>query len=166
MPIYVQFSDSKKTSVIAAFAGPQDKADVPNQGEVEEGDARYQAFLAVLSPQPSLADVIAARRYQAETAGYPWGDYGIATDRESRSLIDQEVSAIDRGERQDGEDWKCLDLKTGAVTWWSATNAEYQKMASAVRLYVKACFAREKALVEAVAAGAYTPDMLEQGWPS
>lgn len=109
---------------------------------------------------------IAARRYDAEVAGVVWRGYGIATDRGSRDLIDQEVMAISRGERADGEGWKCLSTATGRMVFWSVSNDEFNSMASAVRRYVKACFAREAALLGALEAGDYSDDMLATGWPS
>lgn len=43
--VYVQFSDSGKTNVIATFGCPQDASAYPNQGVIDSNDARYQAFL-------------------------------------------------------------------------------------------------------------------------
>ncbi|AKP34897.1 hypothetical protein [Yersinia aleksiciae] len=40
----VQFSDSKKTQIIAYMAGPQDPDDFPNQGEVEVDDPKWVVF--------------------------------------------------------------------------------------------------------------------------
>lgn len=110
--------------------------------------------------------LIASRRFTHETAGIVWNGYGVATDRDSRALIDQELAAIDRGERQDGEHWKCLDIKSGAVTWWAAPNADFYAMSLAVRSHVKECFAREKALMDLLAAGEFHPAMLDEGWPA
>lgn len=42
--MYVQFSDDKK-EIISVFAGPQDPEVWSNQGEVEEDDPRYIAFM-------------------------------------------------------------------------------------------------------------------------
>lgn len=159
MPIYVQFSDSKKTSIVAAFAGPQDKADVPNQGEVEEGDARYQAFLSVVSPQPSLADVIAARRYEAEAAGITINGMAVATDDRSQSLITGAALAASLDDTytcnwKTGEGFVLLDAKTLLL------------IAKTVRAHVQACFDREAVLLAAVKDGSYTDALLNQGWPS
>ena len=119
---------------------------------------------AAAAKERLVAD-IAARRYQAEVSGVVWQGYGIATDRDSRNLVAQERSAALNGLRGDGDGWKCLDLSTGAVTFWDASNAELIEMADAVYSYVRDCFKREKELLAAVEAGTYTADMLEQGWP-
>ena len=37
----VQFSDSKKTEIIAYLAGSQDPEDFPDQGEVEADDPKW-----------------------------------------------------------------------------------------------------------------------------
>jgi len=42
--MYVQFSPDKK-EIISVFAGPQDPDVWPNQGEVDEDDPRYVAFM-------------------------------------------------------------------------------------------------------------------------
>lgn len=159
MPIYVQFFDSKKTSIIAAFAGPQDENDVPNQGEVEEGDARYQAFLSLVSPQPTLADAIAARRYQAEAAGISVGGMPVATDRDSQGLINGAALSAFMDDTYTCN-WKTADgfVKLDAKTILA--------VARAVRNHVQACFDREGELVSAVQAGTYKPEMLDQGWPA
>lgn len=40
----VQFSDSKKTEIIAYLAGSQDPEDFPDQGEVEADDPKWAVF--------------------------------------------------------------------------------------------------------------------------
>ncbi|WP_145548459.1 MULTISPECIES: hypothetical protein [Yersinia] len=40
----VQFSDSKKTEIIAYLVGPQDSEDFPNQGEIEADDPKWAVF--------------------------------------------------------------------------------------------------------------------------
>lgn len=42
---FVQFSDSSKTAIVASFACPQDEDIYPNQGEVEDDDPLYVAFI-------------------------------------------------------------------------------------------------------------------------
>ena len=46
---HVQFKDSAQTAIIAVFAGPQDPVEFPNQAEIDESDARYQAFVGQIS---------------------------------------------------------------------------------------------------------------------
>jgi hypothetical protein len=115
-------------------------------------------------PAPSAAD-IASRRYQAETAGFTWNGYYIATDRESQAKIDTEDRAIDRGLRADGKGWKCIDLTTNQIVFRATTNAEMHDLATASYAYVSACFDREAVLLDQLSAGTLTPDMLDQGWP-
>lgn len=116
-------------------------------------------------PTPDWPALIAAKRYAVETSGLIWNGYGIATDRESRSLIDQEDRAVERGLRTDGAGWKCLDLSTGITGFRPTTNAEIQDLAATVYAYVAAAFSREGVLLAAVADGSITSEMLEQGWP-
>lgn len=146
-------------------------ATTPTDPNVNPDFLDYQAWLAAGGvPEPAdivpvTAETIADRRYQAEVAGIAWQGYGIATDRESRALIDQEMLAIDRGTRADGEGWKCLDTSTGSVVFWKASNADFEAMGLAVRLHVRACFDREEELLEALADDTFTPEMMDQGWP-
>jgi hypothetical protein len=42
--MFVQFSDSTETVIIALFGCQQDPTTYPNQGVVEASDARYEAF--------------------------------------------------------------------------------------------------------------------------
>lgn len=44
--MYVQFSDAAETTIVGAFASPQDAAVYPNLADVPETDARYVAFLS------------------------------------------------------------------------------------------------------------------------
>jgi len=161
---------------------------MPNDA-VEISDERYQMVIANPAPGkirshdadglPILIDppiyiptaddhraAVANRRYQAEIAGLTWNGIGIATDRESQDKIVQENRAIDRALRVDGKGWKCIDLATGVVVFRPTTNAEMVAIGDAVYDYVSACFAREEALLDEIAAGTYDPAMLEIGWPA
>jgi len=42
--IYVQFSDSNETQIVAIFGNPQPASFYPDQGTVENSDLRYVAF--------------------------------------------------------------------------------------------------------------------------
>ncbi|CNH57817.1 Uncharacterised protein [Yersinia massiliensis] len=42
--MFVQFSDSKKTEIIAYLAGPQDPDDFPHQDEIEADDPKWAIF--------------------------------------------------------------------------------------------------------------------------
>lgn len=43
--IFVQFADAKNKQVVSVFGGPQNEDDHPHQGEIEENDPRYLAYL-------------------------------------------------------------------------------------------------------------------------
>jgi hypothetical protein len=43
--ISVQFSDATLSAIVAVFCGPQDGAEYPHQGQVEDSDQRYIAFI-------------------------------------------------------------------------------------------------------------------------
>lgn len=49
--VFVQFSDESQTNIISAFGCTQDPDIFPNQGEIEEDDARYLAFLSPSAPE-------------------------------------------------------------------------------------------------------------------
>lgn len=61
--IYVQFSDSQQTAVIASFSCSQDDAAYPNQGIVEDSDPRY---LAYINPQPTTDALASSARQQRD----------------------------------------------------------------------------------------------------
>lgn len=52
--MFVQFSDETHQIIISVFMNPQDEEVFPNQGEVDETDARYMKFMApTVSQAPS-----------------------------------------------------------------------------------------------------------------
>lgn len=54
--MFVQFSDDKKSQIIAVFSCPQDPDEYPHQGEIQESDLRYQSFS---NPAPVVLDPVA-----------------------------------------------------------------------------------------------------------
>jgi len=56
--VFVQFSDATETVVSGVFACAQDPKDHPNQGEIDDSDPRYQAFI---NPASTLAGAQAAK---------------------------------------------------------------------------------------------------------
>ncbi|MGS1033101.1 hypothetical protein [Burkholderia glumae] len=50
--MYVQFTDSSETAIIAIFGCAQDPKIYPNQGEIETSDPRYGAYYESL-PAPA-----------------------------------------------------------------------------------------------------------------
>lgn len=106
-----------------------------------------------------LADLIAVRRYQAESAGITVGGMVVATDRDSQGLITGAALAAMLDSTY-ACNWKTDDgfVKLDAKTLIA--------VAQAVRAHIQGCFDREAALLAAVKAGKYTADMLDTGWPS
>ncbi len=101
---------------------------------------------------------IAARRYTAETAGITVNGMAIDTSRDSQSLIT-------------GTALQATIDATYTCRWKTAsgfvdlTASQILSMAAAVRTHVQGCFDREAVLLDQLATGTLTPDMLEQGWP-
>ena len=105
------------------------------------------------------AQRIEARRYTAEVGGTTASGMPIVTDDRSKSLI---AGAALRATRSADYTlrWKTAD---GFVD----LNADQViAVADAVSDHVQACFNRESALLDAVADGTITAEMLEEGWPA
>lgn len=47
--IYVQFGDATEQTIVSVFYGPQDPDEYPNQGQVNDSDKRYIAFVEQIS---------------------------------------------------------------------------------------------------------------------
>jgi hypothetical protein len=102
---------------------------------------------------------IADRRYEAETSGTIIEDMPIDTGRDSQGLITgAAVQAII-------DPSYSLHWKTSAG-FVDLTAQQVLGVASLVRAFVQACFNRESDLLDAVAAGTITAEMLEEGWPA
>lgn len=59
--MFVQFSDDTHTRIVSVFANAQDPEIYPNQGEVEEDDPRYQAFI---HPELQPENILKAKQAQ------------------------------------------------------------------------------------------------------
>ncbi|HCJ29400.1 MAG TPA: hypothetical protein DHV63_08915 [Pseudomonas sp.] len=107
----------------------------------------------------ALIASIAARRWQAETGGIDVAGMHIETDDRSKALITG--SAI-----------KAMRSAAYTLNWKTPEGfiqipaEQVLAMADAVSDHVQACFNREAELLEALEAGTFTPDMLEEGWPN
>lgn len=114
-------------------------------------------------PEPAIhvptADDIAARRWQAETAGITLNGMAIDTGRDSQALITGATvqAMLDPG--------YLLRWKTPAG-FVDLTAEQIIGVATAARNHVQACFDREAELLDALDAGTFTPEMLEEGWPN
>lgn len=114
----------------------------------------------VLAPTAEeVRAMIAARRFQAETAGIVIDGSAIDTGRDSQALITgAAVSAM---------------LDTNYSCQWKTpsgfielTSQQIIAIASEVRAHVQACFDREAELLAAVSAGTFTESQLDEGWPA
>lgn len=106
-----------------------------------------------------MAQQIADRRWQAEVAGITVNGMAVATDRDSQALITGAALAAMRDPAYVCR-WK-------TATGFVELNAEQlTAVADTVRAHVQACFDREAELLEALAEGTLTPEMIETGWPA
>ncbi|WP_448680592.1 DUF4376 domain-containing protein [Pseudomonas nicosulfuronedens] len=102
---------------------------------------------------------IAARRYQAETAGIDFDGMPLDTGRDSQALVTGAALAAVIDPTYHCQ-WKTesgfIDLDAQQII----------AIASVMRAHVQACFDHEAALLDALVAGTFTDDQLEQGWPA
>jgi len=102
---------------------------------------------------------IAARRYQAETAGITAEGTHVPTDRDSQALVTGAALAAVLDPNYTCR-WKTGE---GFVT---LAAEQIIAMASDMRAHVQACFDREAELLAALEAGSFTQAMLDEGWPA
>lgn len=123
-----------------------------------EGRPTRQAPEIDNSPE-AIAGIIAARRYQAETAGVTVNGMPLDTGRDSQALVTGAALAavID-------PNYTC-QWKT-AAGFVDLDAQQIIAIASTMRAHVQACFDREAALLDALAAGTYTAQLLDQDWPA
>ncbi len=107
---------------------------------------------------------LAAIRYARETAGISVAGAQIRTDRESQYTLAGALLAIQQGLVPGPIDWKA------ASGWVQVSSAQLAAIAQAVASHVQACFSRERALAEQLAAAADIAAVnaidLETGWPT
>ncbi|QPI08258.1 DUF4376 domain-containing protein [Stutzerimonas stutzeri] len=128
-------------------------------GEIREDGGRYvQGWVVVPASEPEYPAIIASRRYDAEIAGIELMGMRIDTGRDSQALITgATVQAM--LDPSYALRWKTPD---GFV---DLTAEQIIGVATAARAHVQACFNREAELLEALEAGTFAPEMLDQGWP-
>lgn len=126
----------------------------PDENELENA---FGYTLGELSKK-RLLRLIAEQRFRREVSGIVVDGMVVETSRESQALIaGMAISAM-----LDSE-YKCnYKAVTGFV---ELVSSQILGIATAVRSYVQACFNQEKALLEKVASGTYTDEMLDKGWP-
>ncbi len=102
---------------------------------------------------------LATHRYERETGGISVNGASIRTDRESQAAL-----AAKRLGRLATTDWKA------EYGWITLDQAALEAVQQAVTEYVEACFARERALCEAIAAAADVAALIAiditTGWPA
>lgn len=113
---------------------------------------------------------LADRRWQAETSGFVWGVYWIATDRESQSKIAAERQAAENGTHRPGDLWKCGDVSTGDVIFVPMSDSDVIAISEAARNHVSDTYNIEGLLDAAIRAA---PDVaaldaidIDTGWPT
>lgn len=119
-------------------------------------------FASPIVQAPTLGELrseIAARRYQAETAGITVNGMDVPTDRDSQAMVTGAAlqAVID-------QNYTCQWKTAGGFVDMDAP--QIIALASAMRAHVQACFDREAALLDALTAGTYTDEQLDQGWPA
>lgn len=134
----------------------------PEPGKVRSHDS---AGLPVLIDPPKDASPeryardIAARRYQAETAGIILNGKAIDTGRDSQALVTGAAVAA-----MLDPNYSCQWKTAGGFI--ELTAQQILAIATAMRAHVQACFNREAELLAALEAGSFTEAMLDQGWPA
>lgn len=103
---FVQFKDSTEAAIICVFGCPQDPEAWPNQGEVEESDVRYVAFLESLKPEPAT-EALRLRDEKLRAAAIRISplqdavDLNKATEAEGQALIAWKEYRVDLNRLQE-----------------------------------------------------------------
>lgn len=107
--VFVQFSSSEKSLVIAIFGCAQNDDNYPNQDEVEESDPRYIAFIASTTKSESAIvggqrDILLAQAAIRIAPLQDAVDLGESTDEETAMLKQWKLYrvALNRIEQQSG----------------------------------------------------------------
>lgn len=124
----------------------------------EDGLPILVDFPVVPKTTDDYVKLIAATRYEYETAGITLDGMPIDTGRDSQALI---TGA--RVESMDDPSYVC-NWKT-SVGFVSLSADLLKAIGTAVRTHVQKCFDREGELLDALAAGTFTESMLSEGWP-
>lgn len=106
-----------------------------------------------------LLALIAARRWQAQSAGIVFNGASIDTDRDAQVTITGALLAWPE------EEGYSVNWKTKDGTFLPVDKAGLQAILQAGFAYTQACFDREAVLASRVQDGTYTNAMLNQGWP-
>lgn len=139
--------------------------EIPDGHELKDGDVTIidgraiRQWEVVPPPAPEWKSLIAARRYEAEIGGIEIAGMHVDTDDRSKLLINGAAleAMLDPAYTMQ---WK---TPAGFV---ELDAAQVLGVARAVRAHVQACFNREAELLDALEAGTFAPEMLDQGWPA
>lgn len=87
---------------------------------------------------------LANARYREETGSVKFNSYTIATDRESRAVLDSTLDKFERGMLSGEIVWKVKD------GWITLTKESIESIVLLIVEHVKNCYAKEKMLCEVV----------------
>lgn len=127
--------------------------------KIQADEAGRPYLVAPSAPTVDNPALIAARRYQAETAGIIVNGTPLDTGRDSQALVTGAALAavID-------SNYTCQWKTAGGFIALDAQ--QIIALASAMRAHVQACFDREAELLDALSSGVLSPGMINEGWPS
>lgn len=133
-----------------------------SEGNLISSDSEGMPILIEPPPYVPTADdqraAVAEERYTRETSGVEVEGMAIDTGRDSQALLT-------------GAALQAMLDPEYSVRWKTAggfVELDAQQiidLASAVRAHVQTCFDREAELLEAIDAGTYSAEMLDEGWP-
>lgn len=133
-------------------------ADVSPGWSYSKGD-----FFAPIAPKLDDADLkamIAERRWRQTQAGTI--AEGLHLDTGDSGLVKITSAALEASrDKSYACEWKLAD-----GTWVDLDAPKLLAISGAIRSYIQACFDRERELCDAVDAGNFKAEMLEEGWPA
>ncbi|MBK1699744.1 DUF4376 domain-containing protein [Thiococcus pfennigii] len=133
--------------------------DVP--GATPEPTELTPGIVAASRRHQFLLELLAQKRWEAETGGVEWSGWPVATDVGSQGKLTAAYQAAATGLRADGGAWKFADGIARTMT-----NAQLQEMALTVMAHVQACFDNEAAIAEQIRASALPDEAwIQGGWP-
>lgn len=149
MTMYVQFTDVTQTAIGAVFSCAQDPEIYLHQGEVEDDDPRYVAYIGGELPptlerlKADLTEAATAQRWAVETGGttLPDGTQVLTGSGDQARLTSVLANAANAEITH--VDFKSTGLN-GQVLWERNVPVDFVKqVARVVSLHVQACFTAE-----------------------
>jgi len=156
--MFVQFSDSSETIIVAVFSCPQNSTSYPNQGAVTASDARWAALYATLPtsmqavlppPTTPLEPTFAQQAALASVSGLTVASTGptltmaatkFPTDAATQGVLNTVVNGLNtNGTFPEGAmTFPMLDAASPTPLWHTFTIAQYKAVATAIFNYVSA----------------------------